>query len=61
MHVHPLSWDVHIDQEPPSASAFLAALEGSLGVFLLVAAMKRQSDPGEDNHLVSSRGIEVLE
>jgi hypothetical protein len=61
MSVHPLRLDVHIDQEPPSASTFPATLEGSIDVFLSMAVTKRQSDPGEDNLLVSSRGIEVPE
>jgi hypothetical protein len=61
MHVRPLRLDVHIDQEPPSASTFLATLEGSLDVFLSVATTKRQSNPEQDNLLVSSRGVEVPE
>jgi hypothetical protein len=41
MHVHPLRLDVHIDQGPPSASTFSAALKGSMDVFILAVAMKR--------------------
>jgi hypothetical protein len=54
MLVRPLRLDVHIDKEPPSASTFPIALEGSLDVFHSVVVMKRQSNPGEDNLLVSS-------
>jgi hypothetical protein len=61
MPVHPLRLDMHIDKEPPLASTFPTALEGGLDVFCSVVAMKRQSNPGEDNFLVSSRGIEVPE
>jgi hypothetical protein len=61
MHVRPLRLGVHINQEPPSVSTFPGTLEGSIDVFLSVVMTKRQSDPGEDNLLVSSRGIEVLE
>jgi hypothetical protein len=53
--------DVHIDQEPPPASTFPAALEGSLDLFLSTATTKRQSNPGQENLLVSSRGVEVPE
>jgi hypothetical protein len=49
----------HINQEPPSDNTFLAILEGSIDVFLSMAVTKRQPDPGEDNLLVSSRGIKV--
>jgi hypothetical protein len=54
MLVHPLRLDMHIDKETPSASTFPTILEGSLDVFLSVVATKRQSNPGEDNLLVSS-------
>jgi hypothetical protein len=40
---------------------FLAAPEGSQNVFISAVATKRQFDPGEDNLLVTSRGIEVAE
>jgi hypothetical protein len=61
MHIHPLRLDVHIDKEPQSGSTFPTALEGSLDVFLPAMATKRQSDPGEDDILTPSRGIEVSE
>jgi hypothetical protein len=54
MHVLPLRLNMHINQEPPLASTFPAALEGSRNVFISAVAMKRQSDPREDNLLVSS-------
>jgi hypothetical protein len=61
MHVRPLRLDVHIDKEPPSHSTFSTALEGNLDVFPPVVAMKRQSNPREDDLLVPNRGIEVPE
>jgi hypothetical protein len=61
MHVHPLRLDVHIDKEPPPASTFPTSLEGGLDVFHSVVATKRQSNPGEDNLLLSSQGIKVPE
>jgi hypothetical protein len=61
MPVHPLRLDMHIDKEPPSASTFPIALEGGLDVFRSAVAKKRQSNPGQDNLLISNRGIEVLE
>jgi hypothetical protein len=61
MLVHPLRLDVHIDKEPPLAITFPAALEGSLDVFYSTVATKRQSNPEEDNLLVSSRRIEISE
>jgi hypothetical protein len=61
MPVHPLWLNMHINQEPPLASTFLATIEGSRDVLLSAAAMKRQPDPGEDNLLVSRRGVEVPE
>jgi hypothetical protein len=61
MLVRPLRLDVHIDKEPPSTSTFPIALEGSLDVFCSAVVMKRQSNLGEDNLLVSSQGIEVPE
>jgi hypothetical protein len=61
MLVHPLWLNIHIYHEPSSASTFTATLEGSREVLLSAVAAKRQHDPREDNLLISSRGIEVLE
>jgi hypothetical protein len=60
MPIHPLRLDVHIDKEPPLGSTFPTSLERSPDVLLLAVVTKRQSDPGEDDLLIPSRGIEVL-
>jgi hypothetical protein len=61
MPIHPLRLDVHIDKEPPLGSTFPTALEGSLDVFNSTMVMKGQSNPREDDILVPSHGVEVLE
>jgi hypothetical protein len=59
--VHPLGFNVSINEEPLSRGAFPATLECGVQVFIPVRAAQRQPDLGEDLFIVWSRRIKVPE
>jgi hypothetical protein len=53
--------DVHVHQDPPLLSTLLAALEGSLDIFIPVIMSQEKANPTEDHLGVSGRRVVVPE